>query len=60
MHTTRGHPTSITPAQRRACARAITVGGLGYAVDMKNPLNEHLIVVARCAFREACLWLLEK
>ena len=36
-----GHPKSTTRAQQRACARAITVGGLDNVVDMKNALSEH-------------------
>ena len=56
----RGRPLSITPAQRWACARAITIGGLDYVVDVKNPLSEHLSVVVRHALHEACYGSLEK
>ena len=33
-----GHLRSITPTQRRACVRAITVGGLDNVVDARNAL----------------------
>ena len=55
-----GRPRSITHAQRQACARAITIGGLDNVVDVMNVLSKHLIVVvnvniARRALHEACL-----
>ena len=35
-----GHPRSITLAQRRACVKAITIGGLDTNVDMRNVLTK--------------------
>src|SRR4051794_37598634 len=40
-----GRPKSITPAQRRACVRAITLGRLNTTVDVINALSEQLNVV---------------
>ena len=60
-----GRPKSITPAQRRACVRAITQGGLNTAVDVRNALSEQLNVVVstntvRRTLHEAGLGSLEK
>ena len=60
-----GRPRSITPTQRRACVRAITIGGLDNAIDARNALSEHLNVVVstntvRHALHEACLGSVEK
>ena len=60
-----GCAKSITLAQRRACVRAIIVGGLDNVVDMRNALSEHLNVavstnIVRHTLHEASLGSLEK
>ena len=60
-----GRPRSVTLAQRQACARTITIGGLDNVVDSRNALSEELNVVVstnttRRVIYEASLGSLEK
>ena len=59
-----GRPRSIAFAQRRACVRAITVGGLDNVVDVSLGVSTLNVVVStntmRRALDEASLGSLEK
>ena len=61
----RGHPRTITLAQRRVCMRAIKIGGLNNVVGVRDVSSEHLNVVAstktmRCVLHEVDIRSLQK